>query len=485
MTWIRTRGLSFLLAMGLSFALWVFVSFNENPDTLSDPYNLPITVVNLRDGLVMVDQSGLPRTDLPTVSVVIMTDERTLARLRPSDLQASITLTGLEPGEHVVPIEVAAEGEFARRIRVQSTDPRSLNVRLDQLITRTVPLNIEVQGNPPFSFERGNPRVNGRPIHEINIQVRGPENRVDDVVIASATANVNQLSANYSSRVQLQALDANNQPVEGVELEPATVNVTIPIRSVVGLKRVPIIANVVGIPASGYIIVDIQSDPPLINLTGSSGTLEEIDQVETSAVDIAGATGTITSTAELRIPPGTLPHAGEPREAIVTIRIEPLTRPIQVRVPIPVTVIGAGSEVIAVPEPLIIHVELSGSADAFLQFDTSTLVATVDVSGLSVGTYTLTPQVDVPASLRIGPIPDVQVVLRDPPRPTVLPDPPTPEPLPTVTLPEPTATPLEPTVTPGLPSPTPTETPIPPDPSDEQTVPVPELPVDMTPTNAT
>ncbi len=483
MTWIRTRGLSFLLALGLSFALWVFVSFSENPDTLSDPYNVPITVVNLSDGLVMVDQNGLPRTDLPTVDVVIMTDERTLARLRSSDLQATVMLNGLGPGEHVVPVEVRVQREFSRRVRVQSADPRSLNVRLDQLITRTVPLNIEVQGNPPFSFERGNPRVNGRPINEISIQVRGPENRVDDVVIAGATANVNQLSANYSSRLQLQALDANNQPVEGVELEPATVNVTIPIRSVVGLKRVPIIANVVGIPASGHVIVDIQSDPPLINLTGSSGTLEEIDQVETSAVDIDGATGIITSTVELRIPPGTLPQAGEPREAIITIRIEPLTRPIQVRVPIPVTVIGAGSEVIAVPEPLIIHVELSGSADAFLQFDTSTLVATVDVSGLSVGTYTLTPQVDVPASLRIGPIPDVQVVLRDPPRPTVLPDPPTPEPLPTATPPEPTATPPEPTATPESPLPTPTETPISPVPSDEQAVP--EPPVDMTPANET
>lgn len=444
-TWIRTSSLRLLLALGLSFALWAFVSFSENPDIRSDPYNLEVEVEGLSPGLVRVDEKGLPQPPLPTVSVTVETDENTLQQVRQADLRAFVNLRNRDSGEHTVPVQVESVNP-GLRLSFATPEPETITIRLDNLITETVPIRIDVQGNPPFSFERGNPRisVNGRP--DDDVQVTGPQNRVEQVVIASATANIDQLSANYNSSLQLQPLDANGDPVAGVEIIPATANVEIPIRSVVGLKRVPVIGAIEGIPAPGYVVVDIQSDPPLINLTGSSGPLENARQVNTEPIDISGATGTISRTVELFYPEDTSPQEGEPTQATVTVRIEQLALPLQVQLSIPVAVTDADAELAGTATPPVIQVVLSGPTEALAQLDPATLVATVDASGLDPGTYTLQPQLTLPGELAdditIVNIPAVSVTLRLPIQPTPEPTaPPEPEASPTGITPPPTETP--------------------------------------------
>lgn len=438
MTWIRTSGLRLLLALGLSFALWTFVSFSENPDRTSDPFNVPVNVTELSPGLVIVDQDSLPRTEFPTVSVTVEADANTLSRLRPADLRAFIDLGNLGPGEHIVPIEVETVRPVNRRLRFASIEPATITMRLEQQVARNVPVRVEVEGNPPFSFERGNPEitVNGRSIEEV--EAVGPQSLVEQVVIAGAVADIDQLSANYSSPLQLQPRDANGQPVPGIELDPATVTVEIPIESVVGLKRVPVIGTVAGVPAPGYVVSDIRSDPPLINLTGSSGPLEAVEQVETEPVDIGGATSTVTREVNLIIPPGTLRQAGEPAQAIVTIQIERLDRSFQVRLPFPVEVTGIEPGLIATPSVSVVTVDLSGNTDVLAQLDPSTLAATIDVSGLGPGMYALVPQIILPETvsnaLTVGEIPEVTVTLRLPPQPTQAPTA-TRAPIPTETVP--------------------------------------------------
>ncbi len=463
---IRNQVFSLILALGLSFALWAFVSFRENPNRVSDPFSLPLEVRGQAEDLVIVNQEGFERTEFPNISIAIETDQNTLADLSSSELQANlqafVDLSGLEPGEHVVPVQTEIAPALDRIIETESIEPETITLRLDQEITREVPVQIEVEGNPPFSFQRGNPQMNDQSPDEVMVMVNGPENRVEEVVIARATARIEGLSANYESSVQLQPLNANDQVVDGVTLNPATINVEIPIRSVVGLKRLPIIGNVEGAPATGYVITDIQSEPTLINLTGSSETLETLEQIETAPIDISGITSTITRTVALSIPEGTSPQLGETETATVTVRIEPLEQRLQIQLPFPVEVTGTPTGFSVDIEPPVVKVKLAGPVEAFAQLDTVTLVATIDVSGLDPGTYTRTPAISLPESITVDSVPEVQIMLRPPPRPTSTRVPPTqtlpPEPSPVATR---TATAL-PTTTAEPTVPLPPEAPTPP-----------------------
>lgn len=65
--------------------------------------------------------------------------------------------------------------------------------------------------------------------------------------------------------------------------------------------------ELVGEPASGYAVHEVQVDPPTIVLSGPVGVLQSIEPVEglrTAAVDISGAKSTVTQTVNLLIPQG-------------------------------------------------------------------------------------------------------------------------------------------------------------------------------------
>ena len=71
MIWLRSTGLRLLLAIGLGFALWIFVSYTQNPDRRISFDSVPVKIEGLQPDLVVVDENGLPRTTLRPVSVTV------------------------------------------------------------------------------------------------------------------------------------------------------------------------------------------------------------------------------------------------------------------------------------------------------------------------------------------------------------------------------------------------------------------------------
>nr|MCU0493986.1 CdaR family protein [Chloroflexaceae bacterium] len=412
MSALRATLLRIALALGLSFALWAFVSFSENPEEQLQYPSVPIETRNVPSDLVIVDRNGLPSSVTQVVSVTVETDRLTRESLRQVDVRAFVDLSGSQAGERFVPVYVEATRPNIS-LNFPRIDPANIPVRLERLITETAPITLTVQGNVPFSFALGAPeiQVNNAPVAQA--QVRGPENRVERVVQARAVADVDGRSASYSGPLPLEAVDANGQVVEGVVLVPSTVDVRVPITPLVGLKPVPVLGRLEGFPAAGFEVASVQSNPLLINLTGSSGTLDQVARVETDPIDINGIQGTVTRTVAIRFPQGTSPQAGEPTEATVTITVVPITRPFQAQVPAGVQIVNIGSGLFASSNQAAISVQVAGTAGALNQLSTTSLVATVNVQGLGAGTYQVTPSINLPPGVSlVGNVPQVTVTLR-------------------------------------------------------------------------
>jgi len=416
-TWLRSTGLRLLLAIGLGFALWIFVSYTQNPDRRIPFDSVPVKIEGLQPGLVVVDENGLPRTTLRPVSVTVEAEADVLSSIRVSDLNAFVDLSGRGPGEHNVPVNVRTTRSDLTQLSF-SVAPDFLPIRLEQEITRTVPLTIAVAGDVPFSFEKGVPRatVGGVPIERA--QVRGPQGRVERVMQVRATANISQLTANYNSPRPLEPVGEDGQVIQGVRVEPATVEVEVPISSSVGIKRVPVVPRVVGEPASGYFVADLSVEPQFVRLTGSSGPLDRVQSVETQAVDLTGARATLVRTVRLQELEGTSLLAGEPLSVTVTVQIEPISRPFQVTLPLPVELTDVSSGFLVSLSPQFVQVTLSGPATKLEALDPSTLVGTVSVRGLGVGTYSRQPTFTLPEGIKQVNEPQVTVVVRLPPSPT-------------------------------------------------------------------
>jgi YbbR domain-containing protein len=458
-TWLRSAGLRLLLAIGLGFALWVFVSYTENPDRLIQFKGLPVVPEDLAPDLVIVDQSGLPNSSLPPVTVTLRAAGERSAAPNSNDIQAYVNLGGRGPGEWNIPVgaRVTIPG---RKPDVAEIKPDFLSIRIEHVITRTVPLTVELTGNVPFSYEAQPARVllQGRPI--TTTLVHGPRSHVERVKLVRAAANIDRLTGNYSSQLPLEAIGVDGEIVRGVTIEPELVNVEVPIVSSVGIKRVPVVPVVEGQPASGYVVSGLSVQPEFVRLAGGSGALEEVESISTETLNIEGASQTLSHTVRLREPAFTPLLSGEPTTATITVRIAPIERPFQVKLPAAVQVADVGPGLSMSVSPTIVQVTLSGAAAQLAAIDPAALVGLVSMRGRDAGTYTVEPEFRLPPGItQVGEPPKVTVTLRLLPSPT-----PRPTPTPEVTPQPSTAPTLAPTTEPAaLPTstaePAPAETP--------------------------
>ncbi|MCS6939289.1 MAG: CdaR family protein [Roseiflexaceae bacterium] len=462
MDFLNTSALRFLLALILAFALWVFVSYTQNPDRSIEYDNVPVDIQGLAPGLIVIDKEGLPRAQRPEVDLTVLADEETVKNVRISDLRPFIDLTGRGPGEHNVPVNVVT----TRSLRLRTTvEPEYLVIRLDQEITKTVALTVETTGIVPFGFEARAPQATFRGQSLTMVTVRGPLGRVTRVTAVRARVDIDRLTANYNSPRTLEPIDANSQPVAGVTVEPATADILVPIIPSVGLKRVPVVPSITGFPASGYVVAGVEVSPLLVTLTGSSGPLDDAENVSTADVDVTGATQTFTRSVSLIAPRGTQLRFGEPTEAIVTVRITPINRPFQATIPALVQVIGISDGLLASLSPNVVSITVTGASAQLEALSSAQLLGIVNVRGLGPGTYELEPAFTLPEGVTLAaPAPRVFVTLRLPP--TAAPTSPIEndaQPTASPGIPGPTSTP-GPTFTPGPTSthgetPTPTGTP--------------------------
>ncbi|MBC8159936.1 MAG: hypothetical protein H7Z42_01845 [Roseiflexaceae bacterium] len=464
MTWLRTTGLRLLLAIGLAFSIWLYVSVRENPSTRAAFESIPVEVDNLASGLLIVDPNGLPLASRPQITVNAEGAATTIQGLRRTDIRAFADMTGIEPGDYTTPINIVTTRSGLARITF-TAEPPLIPFRVEQEITKTVPLEIEVRGTVPFSFEQREAQasVNGRPV--TNVIIRGPESRVNQVALGRATADINGLTANYDSPRSVAAFDASGAPVEGVISIPETVNVQVPIVSSIGIKRVPVVPQITGRPGTGQIVADVVVAPEFVTLTGSSGPLDSVSNVVTQPIDLAGDSGTISRTAQLVIPSGVALLDNQPSEVTVRISTVPIAQPFTVALPAEIGATNLPGGLLVSISPNVVQVGLTGNAGAISGIDGTSLRGTVDLSGFTAGVYTLSPTFALPPGVALATQTRVTVSLRAPPAaptavPAATPNPaPTENPAPTVSAPPPATDP--PTAPPASPEPSPAPAPTP------------------------
>src|SRR5205085_7579248 len=109
-----------------------------------------------------------------------------------NEVEAYVDLRGLGPADHIVPVNARVSLQGQQPDVVEIT-PAFLTIRIEQVVTHTVPLTVELAGSVPFSFEAGQAAITdqGRPVTQT--LVTGPRSRVERVAFTRATADINGL----------------------------------------------------------------------------------------------------------------------------------------------------------------------------------------------------------------------------------------------------------------------------------------------------
>jgi YbbR domain-containing protein len=97
-------------------------------------------------------------------------------------------------------------------------------------------------------------------------------------------------------------------------------------------RTVKVKPDVEGIPAEGYRIARIATDPPRVRITGARSEVLRLSEVATETIDVAGATGPVEREVRISAGPGHV-WAESPRTVKVKVAVE--AEPVEMGPPAP------------------------------------------------------------------------------------------------------------------------------------------------------
>jgi len=378
-----------VLSVVLAFGLWVFVTRAENPEqTRRIEEAIPIRAVN-----VPADVAA-PR-DLGEVGVQVRVEENVFESLTKDDFEATVDLAGLSVGEYKVPVTVrplTSRGNL-RIVDVISEDSNDeITVRLAQLLSKTVPVDLETLGTPPADYALGATELNAE-----TAVVSGAQEHVGSVIVAVAVLDLDGRTEPFRGSVRLEPRNQQGVLVQDVDVDPATVDVKIEIEQRTFSRALAVSPELTGIPRQGYNVVGVSADPLVVTVFGSQAFIEKATTIPTQPVDVEDATADVVRTVSLDLPTGVTVKGSV--NVTVTVRISPA--PGQLTFAVPLTANGLGNDLSIVGALPPVQVFLFGPLPTLLELNPNDISASVDLDGKGAGAHNIKVKVSAPDGLEV------------------------------------------------------------------------------------
>ena len=411
MRWLTINLRSFLLALVLGFAVWIFAVTAADPDETRPPLTVPLEIIGQESSLVITN-------DIPASIEVYLRAPRSVWEQLTSQenaVRAILDLTTLSAGDHELPIQILIS---VRPVQIVFANPTTVDVKLEPLAIQTLPVRLSLSGTPAIGYQAG--QVTIEPTEVI---ISGPQSLVDRVARAGVLINLEDVGESIEQAMEIQIVDEQNVPVEGITINPESVHVSIPLSQRGGFRDVAVKVVVRGQVAAGYRLENISVFPPVITVFAVDPELvsELPGVVDTQPLELQDAKQDITTRLALNLPEN-VTIVGT--EGAKTVQVQVAISPIQTSVTLlnqPINLIGLPDALTAQISPQTVDVIISGPLPVLEVLTPQDITVTVDVTGLDVGTHQLTPKLETEMenvfeeSILPG---TVEVILSLPPTPT-------------------------------------------------------------------
>jgi YbbR domain-containing protein len=381
--WLATNLRTFLWAFIMALAVWVAAVSSSDPDEVrAYPNPIPVEIVGQDPSLVITG-------DVPKqVELTLRAPRSVWDRLlnEENSVRAVLDLSGLSDGAHTLEIQIQIA---TRPVRIVSVTPRTATVTLEPLATRTFPIKLAVTGQPAIGYQAGDPTLTPK-----EIIVSGPQSVVDRVTQVRVPLSLAGVRESVEQTVTVQPLDANNQIVAGLGLNPAEVTVDIPISQQGGYRDLAVKVVVTGQVANGYRLANISVFPPVVTVfSGDPALVNSLPGVlETQPLDLENANDELTTRLAINLPDG-VSLVGD-QTVLVRVNVTPIQSSLTLSNK-SIQIEGLSNGWYVQVAPRTVDVILSGPLPLLDILSSQEVRVTVDVTGLDVGTHQLAPMVDV------------------------------------------------------------------------------------------
>ena len=372
-----------LAAVGLATLLYGGLVLSQTTQDFTG--NVPIQVVNAPANVIVLSNPG----SVTRVRYVAPADLG--LRIDSATFRATVDLTEVQATGGPVSLDVTVEAVDAR-VQVLDFEPRVIVVTLDTVGSRDVPIRAVI-GPVPSGLDVGDPVIEG----PITATVTGPQSVVARVVEVQARISIDGSGIDVNQLVDLLPVDASEEPLAPVDVEPAQARVRVPVFTDRRSKTLPVRPNIVGTPAAGFEVASIEVNPPVISVEGDANDLAGLEHADTLPISISGASSQVTQRIGFALPDGAQALGEGTVQVTVTLRPVTGTRTFEAGL----VLVGAEPDLAYELSTTRVLVTIGGSIADLDRLSGLDLVLSADVTGLGVGTHTVATSANLATGLTL------------------------------------------------------------------------------------
>jgi YbbR domain-containing protein len=391
-----------IAALAFAAALWVFVIAETNPPRMKDFDNIPVSFVGVQElndnGLTSVeDLSQLLSSADATVDA--QTDE--LKYLTDESITLTVDLSGITtPGIYTLPLRGKSTAG-----NVTATDPSSVTVTIEDIVSTVLPVEVQLVGDKNENLYYGEPTLSNN-----TVTVSGARSNVETFAKAVCYLDIEDLTGPVTESKSTVIMDSSGNIVDqastGDELPSVIVSLDVYPKKEVSIDTQKMIQSITGV-AQGYQIDGMVLDPSSVVFAGPQEVLDEITEADLEPITLNDATADASLKAEVIVPDGVV--ACDPAEVGATVQISQILESSTYEA-VDVGVKNLGDNMSYTLTPQSIDVTVTGTQEALDQIKSSQIKPFVDLSGLGIGTHTVTIKFEDAPDLNASLAPSVLTV---------------------------------------------------------------------------
>jgi YbbR domain-containing protein len=385
-----------LKAAALAISVLAFVAVAETTQQAVVTFRVPVErPADVPSGYVLGGTLG-------DVAVTLRGPQPEIAKLAQTDIHPVPDLGQADLGRNDVQ-NVALRVPLADQNIVAETDPPTVPVRIEKVVTRTLSVQVRFANDPPSGFQPGPATLSSS-----EVKITGAQSLVASVAAVYATLRFGDTPIDISASADAVPVDANGNAVDGVQSDPPILEVNVPVLSTTSTRTVPVLWSLKGAVAPGYWISRVNTDPIAVQIQGTPDKLAPVDRIDTAAIDVSGLNANRSFRVPLLLPDGV--SLLQPTDATVGVTVIPLsgTRPFPV---VAVQVTGVAGGLIAETDATTVSVVVSGPSATLAALVATDVIATVDASGKGAGSYPADVVLKVPAGVTVVSLQPIRVTL--------------------------------------------------------------------------
>lgn len=386
-------------------ATLLYAGLVASQDSNTYPGPVPVFVENQPPDTVLTNQ-------LRDVEQIRYLAPAEVGGLSAEDFRATVDLADVEPDGSPVTVRVNVTA-VDPRVTILEVRPRSIQVTLDQKISKQVAVVVDVS-EPPDGLEIGEVTVSPE-----EVTVTGPSTQVNLVVAARVSATIDASAVNVDRDVQPDPVDQSGEVVMNVDLDPGLVNIKVPVYENLQNRTVPVNPTVTGTPGAGFRISSVEVAPLVVTVEGDLDQLQALVAADTAPVAVSGATRDVTADVAYALPTGVTPVGAQ--TARVTVRIQPVTETRTFTAGIRLD--GRQPDLLYEASETQVLLTLYGSSADLDRLDASPIVISLNVAALEPGVNEVPVVPSLPSAITVAAISPETVTVTVTPRPTPTPSP--------------------------------------------------------------